>query len=40
MIAARFRLRAHASEMAHTATVALDGRPQRRESLGLVERGA
>ena len=39
-IAARVRLRAHASEMARTATVALDGRPQLRESLGLLERGS
>ena len=40
VIAARFRLRARASEMARTATVALDGRPQRRESLGRMARGA
>ena len=38
-IAASARLRAHASEMARIATLALSDRPQLRESLGLLERG-
>ena len=38
--AAVVRLRAHASEMARVATLALGDRPQLRESLGLLERGA
>lgn len=40
MLTALARLRAHGSEMARVATVALKDQPQKRESLGLMERGS
>ena len=40
LLTALARLRAHGTEMASVAEVALAGRPQLRESLGLMERGA